>query len=89
MLDKTRTPIYRMLHVNNLPLILRDRYIFAKNFAPHSDKCYYDIADKELQHKRGQTNVPLPPHGNLHDYVPFYFCPRTPMMYRLLMNGES
>lgn len=89
MLDKTKTAIYRMIHVNNLSLVLKDRYVYAKNFAPHSDECYCDIADKELQLKRGDTHVSLPPYGTLHDYVPFYFCPRSPMMYRLYMSDED
>jgi hypothetical protein len=27
--------------------------------------------------------VPCPPGGNLHDYVPFYFAPRSPMLFSI------
>jgi hypothetical protein len=30
--------------------------------------------------KRAAKQVALPPHGSLHDYVPFYFAPRSPML---------
>jgi len=27
--------------------------------------------------------VPVAPYGTLHDYVPFYFAPRSPMLYTI------
>ncbi|MEO7454329.1 MAG: DUF4433 domain-containing protein, partial [Fimbriimonadales bacterium] len=30
---------------------------------------------------RSAIAVPIEPHGVLNDYVPFYFCPRSPMLY--------
>lgn len=33
--------------------------------------------------QRAQRPVPLAPHGSLHNYVPFYFGPRSPMLYTI------
>lgn len=41
---------------------------------------YKNIAYDELQDRRSTTIVPCGPGGVLHDYVPFYFAPRSPML---------
>jgi hypothetical protein len=44
---------------------------------------YVNIAYDNLQARRARRQVPLAPHGCLHDYVPFYFAPRSPMLYTI------
>ena len=39
------------------------------------------IAWSHLQERRDLLRVPIPPHGNLHDYVPWSFAARSPMLY--------
>ena len=39
------------------------------------------IAYAGIQSKRSDTRVPCGPGGVLHDYVPFHFCPRSPMLF--------
>lgn len=36
---------------------------------------------------RRRRGVPVPPGGVVADYVPFYFAPRSPMMYRISRGG--
>jgi ssDNA thymidine ADP-ribosyltransferase, DarT len=43
------------------------------------------IAYEHIQDRRSQTNVPVGPGGTLHDYVPFHFAPRSPML--MAING--
>ena len=38
---------------------------------------YQDVANVNVQDKREHKIVPISPGGNLHDYVPFYFAPRS------------
>jgi len=44
---------------------------------------YCNIAHATIQDRRAQTVVPCGPGGYLHDYVPFYFAPRSPMLYAI------
>jgi hypothetical protein len=48
---------------------------------------HIDIAYDTVQCRRAEITVPLPPHGNLHDYVPFSFCPR-PVMLLPIKSGK-
>lgn len=41
------------------------------------------IANQDVQLRRERTKIPVGNGGNLHDYVPFYFAPRSPMLYYL------
>jgi hypothetical protein len=38
------------------------------------------IAYESVQARRANVAVPVAKRGGLHDYVPFYFCPRSPML---------
>ncbi len=44
---------------------------------------YTSIAHRTIQDRRATTLVPCGPGGTLHDYVPFYFAPRSPMLYTI------
>ena len=44
---------------------------------------YVDIAYQGIQDRRATTRVPCGAEGVLHDYVPFYFAPRSPMLYTI------
>lgn len=48
---------------------------------------YTDIAHQNIQDRRQWTPVPCGPDGLLHDYVPFYFAPRSPMLYVISQGG--
>ncbi len=74
----TKTPIYHITAIDNLESILNSGYLYSTNHIP-CDKV--SIANEEVQQKRSTKKVPLPPHGCIHDYVPFYFAPRSPMLY--------
>lgn len=43
-------------------------------------KGFTTIAHEGIQDRRSVTLVPCGPGGSLHDYVPFYFAPRSPML---------
>lgn len=72
--------IYHITHIDNLEGILQEGGLWAKNSlkSPH-----VSVAYEHIQIRRSMKNVPVYPGGTLHDYVPFYFCPRSPMLYVL------
>ena len=77
------TPIYHITHARNLPLILENGGLLAYNQLSQQDIGYENIAYQNIRDRRADTPVPLPPGGNLHDYIPFYFAPRSPMLYTI------
>ncbi len=69
----------------NLPAICRSGALLAKNLLAASGAEYQNIAHQGAQGARAQRLMPDPPGGRLHDYVPFYFAPRSPML--MAING--
>lgn len=76
-----------MTHIENLPSILENNGLKAYSEVATSGKPYRDIANAGIQDQRSGTSVPLPPGGDLHDYVPFYFAGCSPMLYKLKNSG--
>jgi hypothetical protein len=76
-LDKTA--VFHITHVENLASMLGEGRLTARNFQPPGS-CR-SIANEEVQDRRARVVVPVPPGGPIHDYVPFYFAPRSPMLF--------
>ena len=55
----------------------------AQNTLRQHEIEYLDIAYENIQDRRARTIVPCGAKGVLHDYVPFYFAPRSPMLYTI------
>ena len=70
--------LFRITHESNLPFILRHGLV-CPNHALR-DPHFRPIANADVDEKRERHPVPVPPGGVLHDYVPFYFAPRSPML---------
>ena len=77
------TPIYRFIHVENLPLCLERGGIYAPNFEPENGLTYKTIHNLEIQQHRRAMPIPCGPGGVIHDYVPFYFGYLSPMLLQL------
>jgi hypothetical protein len=43
-----------------------------------------DIASASIQERRSTMEVPVGAGGTVHDYVPFYFCSKNPMLLSVL-----
>ncbi len=74
------TPIYHITHISNLPSIISSGGLSAFNVLKRQQKRYTDIALQSIQDQRDRIIVPCASGGVLHDYVPFYFAPRSPML---------
>ncbi len=82
---KRHTLIYRLSHYSNLDYTLTNG-LYCCN-SPNADPNYINIGHRNLIAKRGNRAVPLPPGGVLNDYIPFYFAPRSPMLYSIYRNN--
>lgn len=77
------TPIYRFLHIDNLSVVLQRGALHAPNHCPKDGLPYRTIHNLDIQNKRRIELVPCGPGGTIHDYVAFYFGPRSPMLLQL------
>lgn len=76
-------PIYHITKLDNLPAILASGRLIATNRLRLLGARYASIAFDNIQERRSRTRVPCGEGGTLHDYVPFYFAPRSPMLYTI------
>ena len=77
------TSIFRLLHVENLPLVLDRGGLHAPNHTPRDGQTYRTIHNVDIQQSRRIRRIPCGPRGVAHDYVPFYLGPRSPMLLQL------
>lgn len=80
----------RLFHITaiaNLPAICTAGALVSKNGGAAAGVGYQNIAHTNIQMRRAAKAAPNPPGGTLHDYVPFYFAPRSPML-SAIHNGK-
>lgn len=82
-LNLEKALIWRIVHRDNIPWIL-DNGLHCSNSRVQAEN-WVNIGNPELISKRAGHLVPAGAGGTLHDYVPFYFTPFSPM----LMNIRS
>jgi ssDNA thymidine ADP-ribosyltransferase, DarT len=83
------THIYHITHLRNLQSIIDAGGLMAKNRLDRQQINYADIAHQSIQDRRSTVQVPCGAKGVLHDYVPFYFAPRSPMLYTIKMGNVA
>lgn len=72
--------LYHFTHINNLPNIIKYG-LLSKNEKNRIGIVHTDIAHESIQDRRSTMKVPCGDGGVVHDYVPLYFCKRSPMLY--------
>ena len=77
------TRIFRMVHIDSLPTILARGALHAPTCTPKDGLPYRTIHNTLVQASRRVRAVPCGPCGTVHDYVPFYFGPLSPMLLNL------
>ena len=77
------TPIYHITHINNLTSIINSGGLIALSILKQKQVSYTNIAYKNIQDQREKKIVSCGVRGVLYDYVPFYFAPRSPMLYTI------
>jgi hypothetical protein len=80
-LTPSRAYIFRITHIDNVPWILANGLHCGRSNV--CDPGFVQIGNPDLISKRTTRAVPIPPGGTLHDYVPFYFTPLSPMLYNI------
>ena len=81
------TAIYHITHVDNLPAILQHGGLFCDADVASRCPTHRNIGYSHIKERRLTTPVPVGPRGALGDYVPFYFAPRSPMLFVIDRGG--
>ena len=80
-LTSKKALIFRITHINNVPWLLRNG-LHCKN-SQTLDPDFISIGNQEIIDRRRSRTVPIAPGGTLADYIPFYFTPKSMMMYNI------
>ncbi len=78
---------YHITHVANLELIVGCNELRCDAACAQMTPPPASIAYSHIKERRAATRVSLGPEGTLADYVPFYFAPRSPMLYVNYLGG--
>lgn len=71
--------LYRLTHIDNLKTLLKRGILHAPNAAPSDGVQYRTIHDASIQARRHERLISSGPGGVIHDYLPFYLGPLSPM----------
>lgn len=74
--------IFRITHVRNVPFLLANG-VHCRSSA-NVDPEFVEIGNSGIISKRKSRPIEIPPGGTLSDFVPFYFTPKSPMLYNIL-----
>ena len=87
MLVPNPVRLFHITAIANLPQICKVGMLVSKKLGADVGIDYQNIAHKGAQGARAIRALPDPPGGVVHDYVPFYFAPRSPML-RAIEGGK-
>jgi len=79
--------LFHITAIGNLSAICLSGALVSKNSSAQNSISYQNIAHGGAQGARSNKSIPNPPGGGLHDFVPFYFAPRSPMLFAI-NNGR-
>ncbi len=74
--------LYRITHRENLPHILQ--YGICNKNHPDANPGFVPIGKHDIITRRNDHLVKIAGYGNIGDYVPFYFSPKSIMLYNIL-----
>ena len=72
--------VFHITAIPNLVRIAESGRLLSKSRLAAVGRKHDNIAYENIQDRRSHTAVPAGPGGVLHDYVPFHFAPRQPML---------
>lgn len=77
--------VYHFTYFTNLEQIIKHGLLSTNN-KEQQNLAHENIANNDIQHRRSEMRVPCGPGGVVHDYVPFYFTKRSPMLLNVIKN---
>src|SRR5262249_40429592 len=80
--------ILHFTHIDNLPMIVKCGRLVSDTVAQQG-LMQAEVGDLDIKEARRRRVIPTDPGGTVGDYVPFYFAPRSPMMYRIACDHRD
>lgn len=77
--DAATTHIYHITHIENLQDIVQNGGLHCSE--DERGRPRVRLGHPHIKERRGIKQVPCGPQGPINQYVPFYFAPRSPMLY--------
>jgi len=81
MLPPARPKIYHIVHVDRLPSIIADGCLWSDSVVAPGAHAGTTIGMGTIKARRLTLPVDCHPGDSVGEYVPFYFCPRSIMLY--------
>jgi len=75
--------LFHITHVSNLVGIIGSKGLVSSNQISRNSGPNTNIGHYHIKERRSTKMVPVAPGGFVADYVPFYFAPRSPMLYSI------
>jgi len=76
---------HHFTHLENLETILKHG-LLCTNEKDRRGISHLEVAFKDIQSRRSAIEIDCGPKGVVHDYVPLYFCKKSPMLYSVVYN---
>ncbi|OPY16697.1 MAG: HD domain protein [Methanomethylovorans sp. PtaU1.Bin073] len=80
--------LYHFTHIENLDSILKHG-LLSQNEKSKLGINHKDISRQRIQEKRSNTIITCGPGGSVHDYVPLFFCKKSPMLSSVIYNKKA
>lgn len=81
--------IYHIVHVDRLPYILEEGYLLSDSEMSKRNHSGTKIGNPKIKARRLSRKLKSHPDLSVGDCVPFYFCPRSPMLYAIHKQNED
>lgn len=78
----TRDEAYSEI-LENVGCVLDQGHVNCDRIVRQEQRLRVECGDVEIKERRRSRKVGAPPGGVVADYVPFYFAPRSPMLYKI------
>ena len=79
--------VRHMTHIRNLPRILEQGGLWSDSQASQRKVTQQGIGHRNIKRRRTSKIITVGQGGYLCDYVPFYFCHHSPMLYAIHTGG--
>ena len=88
MFTPARPKIYHIVHIDRLASIIDDGKLWCDSVTRRLDKLGTSIGMNRIKDRRLSLELTSHPGLNVGDCVPFYFCPRSVMLYKIYKAND-